>query len=371
MPQKPNICAYTTTSLYDCLPPSSSDCLLTDQFVWFDSTDAQAYTNVAMMDKVIQLDVYCDEVKDEVVHDPVLDRYDNWTHLALLLVPADAKPKLVHELSSRRCLSDTPQDYTACTAGCRFHEGNNTEVHFTEVKDTTKFKIAGKWLDFLLDGNRQQLGLVYFYILGLNLANLDLSRFGSDRPEDNAYNRFFRTALLKSAKGYFHRYDGIVFRNVFHDKGSIETHWCFPWHAIRFIQRNDPKCSFARSQVTFLNSDHREADGHPIDSQLIQFVDLILGSACNCLHRRKTSDHKGALAEKFRPLLKRLIESPNNRNSSYGYFGCQSIDFFPAVDLNKSSLDDALISFGGGKRNLFYKKRSLLIEERHQPSLFS
>lgn len=173
---------------------------------------------------------------------------------------------------------------------------------------------------------------------------------------------------MKSAKSYFHRYDRIVVRNVFHDKGNVESHWCFPWQAIKFIDRRDAKMEFACSEVQFLDSDHRAEEGHPAHSQFIQFIDIILGSTLNCLHAQADSKHKTDVAQRILPLVKRLIVAPQNKNSSYGYFGFQGIDFFPKTDFNKSSADSILAAFNEG-RNHFYKKRVLHIEQRHQGAL--
>lgn len=250
-----------------------------------------------------------------------------------------------------------------CSDECQRHKHNNTEVHYSDIeKSKDKYFIAEKWLNYLLnDGNK-----IYFYILGIDLRKLDKAQFGTQRQANNIYNRFFRTAILKSVKSYFHNYSSITIEKIFHDKNkALETDLHFPWHSIFYIGNRDDKVRFTSNKISFINSDHRKSK-NPY-SNFIQFIDLLLGCINNCLDHISKNADKEALAEKSLPLIERLIEKPNNKNSSYKYVGRQKIDFFPKHNL--SSLDEKSLEFRYRKMDSFYHKRVLQLKNKNQLSL--
>ncbi len=321
----------------------------------------------------IHLTLYCDESTKVRLADDVLGGPPAyWDYVGMLLVPAERSDALLQMILDARCLNPDNKTWDSCPVHCRFHSDNNTKVHYTEADDTRKYRVACSWLDLLLDHNKSDLGLIYFYILGIDRSKLDIDRFGPSNQQNRnitVYNRFFRTAILRSAKSFFSRYPNIVVDAIYHDRGAGQDHPLFPWHSIWRIGQDDDKLTFGDLQVRFIDSDHRKPEGDPVHSHFVQFIDLILGCTVNNLHYKARSKNKTALTLRAKPLVERIITKPKNKNSRYHYFRRQSIEFFPKHSL--ASLDETSLEFKMKQQNNFYTKRELRIERRHQPTLFS
>jgi len=301
-----------------------------------------------------EVTVYCDDVQEAKLENHAFGLNEKWTYLGLLIVPNHCKDNLSQKL-------------------CELRGGEDTEVHYVEAGSGPKFRVAKTWLNFLIEHNKKDMGWIYFYILGINLMNLDLSRFGPRNQQDRhmtIYNRFFRTALLKSLKTYFSASERIIVRQIFHDNSPGRHHRYFPWHAIHRINTNDPRITIEEPEIRFINSDHRERNGDPVESHFIQFIDVILGSTVNCLHYSSQNENKVALAEIMLPLVDRLLNRPRNVNSRYHYVGRQRIEFFPSVDFNNKSEDEILAEFQRHGGTYFYTGRELPIKRRKQPTLW-
>ncbi len=322
---------------------------------------------------IIHLNLYCDERIQERLEDDMLERVPAyWDYTGMLLVPASIEDELVRRLLNARCLSETPHPWGTCQPPCRFHDKNNTEVHYQELDSGHKFRVASAWLDFLLDNNLRDLGLVYFYILGIDRSKLDFDRFGPRTQVDRdltIYNRFFRTAVLRSTKTFFGRYRTIHIDTIFHDRGSGERHPLFPWHAIARLGSSDQKLEFGDSQIRFLDSDHRAPEGDPVRSHLLQFIDLILGCTVNILHCSSKDKNKLGASRQIKPLVgDRIIKNPRNKNSSYHYVGRQRVEFFPKTNL--AAYDVKSLEYQMHQLSNFYTDREQRIERLVQPTLF-
>ncbi len=320
--------------------------------------------------KSISLNIYCDEIVNVVLDDIFSEQNEYWTYLGVLLVPTHKQDELLRELLNSRCLADGDQNWRSCDLHCGYHDDNNTEVHYSELDDTRKYRVASSWIDFLLRNGEQDKKLVYFYILGLNLTNLDLEKFGPTSQQNRdvtIYNRFFRTAIQKSTKNFFYENDQINIENIYHDEGAEKNHPFFPWHSIQKLDTEDEKLGFACNKVTFIDSDHRVEEGSSVHSHFVQFIDLILGCSFNCLHYSSENENKLGIALQAKPLLKRIIKCPGNKNSGYNYFQRQKIEFFPQENLCDYEEDSLLREV---KRNEnFYTERELLIKEHKEPPL--
>lgn len=261
----------------------------------------------------VKLKLFCDEGGSE-----------DWLYIGILIVPDAIETIFLQDLLNKRCGNPKGNKvWGRCSPECKRHKYNNTEVHYVEVeKSKDKYFVAARWIDYLLNDTDK----IYFYVLGLDLKKLDRTHFGKKHQSTNIYNRFFRTAILKSVKSYFHKYKSISVANIYHDTNtSLEANAYFPWHSIFFIENNDDKVSFSCNAVEFID------------------------------------------AEKCLPLIERLIEKPNNKNSSYKYVGRQKIEFFPKHDLKH--LDKDSLEYRYKKMDAFYTKRCLQIKNKGQTLL--
>lgn len=334
--------------------------------------------------KVIHLEIYCDEIKR------VKDDHDKsvWMYLGALFVPTSKKDVLLNKLLNLRCIKYNSWHWNEndCPNQCRYHDWNNTEIHFKDVyKHRSKFEIAKRWLEFLIENNKKDLRLIYFYILGIDLSKLNLERFGEDKGRDlNVYNRFFRTLISGGAKYFFSEYKFIIIDNIYHDKGSQEEHEYFPWYTPYRLNLSDDKIHVANSEITFVDSDHREyPDENDMDfrceSQFIQFIDLILGSIHCCLHASATRKEKIELALIIKPLLERLMNNPKNKHSSYHYYRKQQIKFFPKKsilefgDVNSKQLDidGKVVEIDKLYPDNFYTRKTIRLKDSKNSNIFN
>lgn len=334
--------------------------------------------------KIIHLDLYVDESKNRIYVDSNGCK-ENITYIMILAVPKDKKENLYQKLNNARCLNERKNIFDECKENCKFHNENNGELHYTEIqKKNVKYKIANRWLDVLLNNNFNNEKSIYFNVFGIIESNLDIERFGKERQFGNMYSRFFRSALLRLLK-MFKDYDEIIIDNIFHDKTTeMETHPYFNKSAIRQIKtqqlfKDDKKIFFRTNEIEFIDSNHNK--GNKIDSQFIQFVDIILGTSLNAIHNTATNIAKKELSFKVKPLIERILSDTNifaKKNSHYNFFNKQSISFFPKI--SKEELEEDLKKYYSNvfdfshileNSNYFSNTKTLLLkEETGQLSFF-
>lgn len=321
----------------------------------------------------VKVNLFCDEIK-EVKLKTFTKENQKWYYLGLLIIPQEYEENILNSLFNLRCLHEEKNQLNwpgsePCEMSCGYHKTNNTEIHYKDATDYASSEIAKKWIDYIVNQNREN---IYFYILGLNLTRLDYSYFGQENVHDRVfriYNRFFRTALQKSVKSYFSEADKIIISNVFHDRSdALETHDYFPRHPISKLNREDEKLDFECDRITFLDSDHRKSnDSH---SHFLQLIDLILGVTFNSLHYSSENEKKVKIADKFEPLLSRLIDKPDNFESDYNYVGRLAIEFFPKYDISDIDPESQNFEYNLKRKDSFYKNRELKLKNRNQMSLF-
>lgn len=336
--------------------------------------------------KTIHLDLYVDESKNRTYID-FDGNTETITYIMILAVPKSKKDRLYQKLNNARCLSENQNIFDKCNENCKFHCENDGELHYTEIqkKNNVKYKIADRWLDILLENNRNDEKSIYFNILGIIESNLDIKNFGEEKQFGNIYCKFFRSCLLRLI-AMFKEYDQVVIDNIFHDKTTeMETHPYFNTNAIKQIRmqqlfEDNKRIFFETSQIKFLDSDHRKGDAQ--NSQFIQFVDIILGTSLNAIHNTATNKAKKELSLKIKPLIERILSDSNvfaKMNSSYHFFNRQSISFFPKI--SKENLEENVKKYYSKEinfdkllenSNYFSNTKTLLLkEETGQLSLFN
>ncbi len=320
------------------------------------------------MNKFFQDEEVASSIKLKLFCDESASPDKGWLYFAILFVPEQIEPLLLQNLLNSRCdNNERIGDWGECKTQCKNHNRNNTEIHFNEIKKSEgdKYSVANRWIDYYL----VEVDNIFLYVFGIDLVKLDTNYFGNSRVEDNIYNRFFRTAILRASKSFFGKYKNITITDIIHDSSSSkESHYYFDWHSIFYINQNDPQINIVANNIEFINSDHRQVDGHNSYSHFLQFTDLILGCTRNCLDYTSTNDLKLKISLKALELVKRLIEAPNNINSSYKYVNRLKVDFFPKNDISRLDKDSLL--YGLKRWDSFYTKRELAIISRHQSQLF-
>ncbi|OEC84938.1 MULTISPECIES: hypothetical protein [Methanobacterium] len=291
--------------------------------------------------------------------------------IGCLFVPVDKKVELVNSLINKRCLGKSGNykwNYGDCSFNgmCKkqWHDLNNCEIHYRTLDSSSshpKKEISGRWVDFLIKNNLENLGLVYFKILYINLSNLDENCFGDENARENMYNRFFRT-IIKGSRFFFGpELKEIV--KIYHHKGeNHEIHSYFPWHVGTRLNIDEDDFFVVDEEIKFIESDHKIYFGSDDDlsdeSNIIQFVDLIIGVMSRNIFDGLSNDPtKIILAEKVRDLTQRLLISPKNRNSRYNYYRKQDISFYPKNKLEIQPLFEYLDNEKG--EDNFYRVQKL------------
>ena len=240
------------------------------------------------------------------------------------------------------------------------------EVHFTKLRNASdagayneKTVLAKYWTERVLWDHQKTF---HFYLLGLNLDNLQPFAFGTGREQKrNIYNRFFRASVAYVLK-YFFGHGAIRVTHVFHDVSELEHDDLFNWHAIWRLDRAEPDITFVPHCIQFIDSNHHDEPNFPEDSHLVQLCDVLLGALTQCLDARNQKDGCCEIARILLLLVKRLVDPARvrNPNSQYRYVRRISMSFFPSQRLKLRELEDDWRRAQSG----FYIRRRLLLEDQ-------
>lgn len=268
---------------------------------------------------------------------------EEWHYAGILAVPVEKKDDLISRLVDAR-------------------DGCDSELKSTDLEHLPKRRAAENWIDVILSDTDE--ASIFISILGLNATRLNPSAFGGHRF-DRFYNRFFRSNLLYACK-CFSAGERTVVRRLWHDRGQMEHHDYFPWHVIHRTEQ-DPAVEFRERQVRFIASDHRAERGRR-ESHLLQLADLFLGLTRQLLDDTSQKDSVCSVARQIAPLVRRMMQAPQNPHSRFGHKDKYILSFFPSRSLEDSDLDDRLSRARSG---IFKERRLLQIErESGQGNLF-
>jgi hypothetical protein len=148
---------------------------------------------------------------------------------------------------------------------------------------------------------------------------------------------------------------------------------------VRLDNELDIKVTVEDKDIAFIDSDHRNYLWQNTDlveaSQLIQFIDLLIGSITQNIYYLSDDVLKKEIAMQLRPLVERLLNAPSNPHSSHNYFGRQHISFFPRYYIENSinfltTLNQEEIQ--KYKKDIFYtdKKIEMPLYDPKQRSIF-
>ncbi|MCQ1537037.1 hypothetical protein FTO70_15435 [Methanosarcina sp. KYL-1] len=327
----------------------------------------------------IELEIYSDEIFSSV------DPFDNtkWMYLGALFVPKDCKEDVLTNLKDLRCIKNHHWNVSdsCCPDRCKFHEDNDTEIHFKEIhRSSARYMIAKNWINFInREACQKHRKMLYFNILGINLSNIDYREFGSGgKIELNIYNRFYRTVLMSGLNYFFKDYSNIVVNSIFHDRGSQEYHDFFPWHPIQQTEFAIDKLSINCDEIKFIDSDHRESKSD--ESQFIQLIDLILGATFSTIHNSSNNSRKKEVCELFKPTLRKLLDRKKSQKGQMignyyksNYYRTYQISFFPKDKMTPEEVITYLDLQGNVRTkekikvdNFYYSR---LIEAKNQQKL--
>lgn len=311
----------------------------------------------------MDLEIFSDEIYFD---DPKTNK--RYIGLGSLFVPLSKKLILNKKLSYLRCLYEGSDKWSwyfdKCPIKCRedWHKLNNCEIHHSGLINSTSNshkKICKNWLNFLIDNNKNNKELIYFKILYIDMDKLDDTVFGSN--DTNIYSRFYETTIKGGLK-YFFKDSFVNVKNIYHDiADDKESHDYFPWHLSYQLNKDESSLKINEKYVKFIDSNHKtylNDKTYVVESQFIQFIDLILGSVTQNIFHLSDDKTKKEIDSIICPLVYRLINEPYNPNSSYHYFKKQDVSIFPKnyIMYQKDLFDNLIDLKGEFHRDVPFKK---------------
>ena len=169
-------------------------------------------------------------------------------------------------------------------------------------------------------------------------TKLDFSFFGDDHSPSGkyatVYNRFFRASLQGMLRLFFPN-SPVTVDGVYHDtEGHLQSHGYFDWHPITRTEKDERYAAFSCSTVTFVDSDHTQEPSNPWASELVQFVDVLLGAVTYCIHvTNKDNLGQRTVAEDLFRLTDEILKSPYKDLGAFRHFRRFAISHFPEYQL--------------------------------------
>lgn len=298
-----------------------------------------------MVELPVRINIYADEIQEKIC--PYTQ--EKWFYIGIIV--EDLSNPILEDIIAERFMNNFDKNSP-------YYEKNNRIIHWSEINDADTKNICKRWFEYILNVDRSEKKF-YSYILGINNSKLDKEKFDTEDEFNSKYNRFFRTAVLYGIKKFFPNRIVIVF-NIYHEEGPQQQNKYFPWHCIYKISQKEENIIFLTDKIEFLPKDHREN----VRSNLIQLCDAFLGACTSIIHGikpSKTSKYREELLDLISPLVQRMIEKPENKNSRYKHANRIMIRFFPR---EKAQLDDIK-----GFLNQFYTKRKMYYLEQKSGQL--
>lgn len=292
-------------------------------------------------------------IRIDIFHDERILHKQGWLYHVMLFVPVGQVDWLINELMQRRA-------------------GYDGFLHFRELRNPAaltpqgmKSHVAKEWIKFFAEDTRRTRCNPHHNnfcanVVGINRNNLNPDCFG-DKIDRNIFNRFFRTTLLSGVRRFYGGdFQSISIRHVFHGTSDLGADDPLRWHPMWRIERDSTgDITFEREELTLVAADHRQEGRWPSQSQIIQFGDIILGAASQCLDFSSSRRGQCDVAEEMMPVMQRLTKNPNNPNSRY--FRKYAASFFPSKKLSLADLGTAVRYTSG-----FYTKRGLKFGRKDQ-----
>lgn len=227
--------------------------------------------------------------------------------------------------------------------------GYDGYIHLSGIKNSKgeTFETAKRWLDFAIEAMRHPAGLFRMNVLGVRLDRLDRSAFGVEPaekriPHARVYTRFFRTVVQSGRRLWWYGVP-VRFLATYHDsEGNLQND---PWFDGNLAKKltSDGLSSFESRYVQLIRSDHRLAEeGSKVSraAQVLQFVDLILGTTTNILHPGglRTASAKFKLTEQVFSLVESAWSTSNHVERSQLGFAYSHFPRSQRVLVNDDSL---------------------------------
>lgn len=216
--------------------------------------------------------------------------------------------------------------------------GYQGQLHLADMKNEKgeKFETAQRWLDLGIEAMLHPDGPFKFNILGVKLDRLGKTTFGIDEDKDRipharVYTRFFRTVVTSGLQLWWLNSPITIIRTYHDSEGNLQNDPWFDGNLARRLGR-DRFTSFEEQSVRLIRSDHRLESTETKTfraAQMLQFVDLLLGTISNILHpnpnvKRRSAKYK--LTERVLSVVD-AVSSSSDTHSASRQFGLSYSQF--------------------------------------------
>lgn len=250
--------------------------------------------------------IYCDEVWPEK---------EGYIFLIAVAIKKEDLTKVAEILNSKRCkfFKKWVSDFNNCkfnnTCNLKTHDLCNSEIHFSQLKDTViKHNVSRAWLELL---EYELKDLLRFNILIINKNNLDWDKF--DIKNNVKIHIYFFKTLIKGLYNYSLKYWNLPnqpINQIYHHQGPQEKFMSFNKN-ISKLEIN--KIPFINTNIKFLNSNHRNYENvtDKFNAILIQFSDLLVGSLRQVMLKSSDNINKIETSKKIHNIFVK---------NKYGYY---------------------------------------------------
>lgn len=299
----------------------------------------------------ISLSIYVDEqVGLEYAGKDAIKTFDA---IGMLFVPTELEDEYYEQLLNSRCLNTKNKEskwyhyFPDCPynrwCSKKKHDVDDSEIHYTAIRNWAQQEIAKRWLDLYLKGLGKDLGLK-FSVLYIDVNALDPERFGEGDWRTTAYARFFRTNLKYALTAFYRKFTVIKIDKIYHDQ---KTQLEFLWN---FVEKSIPKVEeylnsresgmqkdrvrvigFKTRRIRFTDSNHHRSGEQPMLAHFIQLTDLLLGATSQVIFNlsketSKQAKYKRKVAQKICPIVHEYLRTGGSEpNIRKGF----QISFFP------------------------------------------
>lgn len=279
-----------------------------------------------------------------------------WFYHAFCFIPVENENKVLEALACHRRQSTWEK-----------------EIHFKDLDDTrSENDLAIRWVNYF---GSEGFNDFYFYLLGINLQQIEKQLWKSDTRTHRIYNRFFQIGLYSAIKWFFLNStvgcNSVVMNRIFshersrEDKDEFHTKPIF--ETIEKSSDRGESISFNSYRIIEVNSDHEKEPNSPSASHLIQFIDIIMGTFSQIYDNTSKQQGKKLCADAMlRCGLPGKIAgvNPNSR-----YYKKYALSFFPLAKISKKDLAEKTLQYF--KAGQFYSERDMTYTSKGQMVLFS
>lgn len=242
-------------------------------------------------------------------------------------------------------------------------------IHFKELRSgssgSTRTKTAVGWAKFFVNEMYEN---AWFYLLGINLRNVDYDFFGpvadGGTRDYRIYNKFFEIGLYSACRFFFDvRKDLVEIVRIFSEKRDLPEDDPFLLHAPYRINKRGSNITINCTQVTPLAGGIKREGQFPEHVDVVNLVDVLVGGCSQVFDNPGRKDGCEEVARILVPVCQFFAINPYNpRGENRCYLKKYVASFFPKGGTTLRGLTRGKLP----PPNQFYYQRQLKFCQRDQ-----